>query len=345
MQRAASCGPCIAATSSRCLCHAFAASVSLPAPALTQQQHAVRPAFQHSFQLLKETQPRCACCAGPGGGRLRGAGGARAPAVAPPAGGAPGRRRRHAGRVRGVGARPPGCAPACLPLLVKGWALLLDEEMRQPARRAPHPRARLLHPAGAPADWQPPAALRASHAKAQAAAELRQPYESSVAAGKPADQDLLAAYMAYVKVEEKQGDPARVQVCAVLAEGVQGWREAWVQHCSARLWAALPLCPPQCHTPPLTPCPSPASPSQVAYERAVAAFPVTHFLWLQYGRYLETSLKIGSGGWPATARAQAWAPGRGLGGRVRRSAQAEDAPASCRREGARPASGPAPDSH
>ena len=32
------------------------------------------------------------------------------------------------------------------------------------------------------------------------------------------------------------------------------------------------------------------------YERAVASFPVTHFLWLQYARYLEAHLKIGSGG-------------------------------------------------
>jgi hypothetical protein len=35
---------------------------------------------------------------------------------------------------------------------------------------------------------------------------------------------------------------------------------------------------------------------QAVYERAVASFPVTHFLWLQYARYLEAHLKIGSGG-------------------------------------------------
>lgn len=34
---------------------------------------------------------------------------------------------------------------------------------------------------------------------------------------------------------------------------------------------------------------------QVVYERAVAAFPVTHYLWAQYARYLEAHLKIGSG--------------------------------------------------
>ena len=53
--------------------------------------------------------------------------------------------------------------------------------------------------------------LRAAYDKAQHSAELRQPYETSVAAGRPADADLLAAYMAYVKVEERQGDPTRVQ--------------------------------------------------------------------------------------------------------------------------------------
>jgi len=34
---------------------------------------------------------------------------------------------------------------------------------------------------------------------------------------------------------------------------------------------------------------------QVVYERAVAAFPVTHYLWAQYARYLEAHLKINSG--------------------------------------------------
>ena len=32
--------------------------------------------------------------------------------------------------------------------------------------------------------------------------------------------------------------------------------------------------------------------SQVVYERALAAFPLTHFLWLTYTRYLEAHLKI-----------------------------------------------------
>lgn len=31
---------------------------------------------------------------------------------------------------------------------------------------------------------------------------------------------------------------------------------------------------------------------QAIYERALAAFPLTHFLWLSYSRYLEAHLKI-----------------------------------------------------
>lgn len=41
--------------------------------------------------------------------------------------------------------------------------------------------------------------------------------------------------------------------------------------------------------------PGPPSAAQVVYERAVAAFPVTHYLWAQYARYLEAHLKINSG--------------------------------------------------
>ena len=66
-------------------------------------------------------------------------------------------------------------------------------------------------PAAGGDSWQMPEALRAAYDKAQHAAELRQPYEASVAGGRPADADLLAAYMAYVKAEERQGDPTRVQ--------------------------------------------------------------------------------------------------------------------------------------
>lgn len=53
--------------------------------------------------------------------------------------------------------------------------------------------------------------------KAQQAVDMRQPYEQAVAPGKPADATLLAGYLAYVKLERTQGDPARVQVGAALA--------------------------------------------------------------------------------------------------------------------------------
>eukprot|EP00887_Chlorella_sp_A99_P001390 scaffold8.g1390.t1 len=106
-----------------------------------------------------------------------------------------------------------------------------------------------------------PDSLAREHRKADKAASLRAPYEEAVAAGKPADAELLAAYMAYVKVEQAQGDPARVQV----GEG--------------RMFI------------------------QCLYERAVAAFPVTHYLWAQYCRYLEATVKSHAVVGPAYTRA------------------------------------------
>ena len=54
-------------------------------------------------------------------------------------------------------------------------------------------------------DWagsDPPAAVKAGYDKAQAVAATRKDLEVAVAAGKPADMDLLASYMAYVKLEQ-----------------------------------------------------------------------------------------------------------------------------------------------
>lgn len=85
-----------------------------------------------------------------------------------------------------------------------------------------------------------PAHIAKAFTKAQEAVALRKPYEDAVAPDRPADANLLAAYMSYVRLEQAQGDPARVQC---------------------------------------------------VYERAIAAFPVTHELWAQYGRYLEVHLK------------------------------------------------------
>ncbi|KAG1673451.1 hypothetical protein FOA52_002217 [Chlamydomonas sp. UWO 241] len=88
-----------------------------------------------------------------------------------------------------------------------------------------------------------PAHVSKAAAKAVEAASLRAPYEAAVSHDKAADAALLAAHMAYIKLEQAGGEPARVQC---------------------------------------------------AYERAVAVFPVTHELWLQYARYLEVHLKIAS---------------------------------------------------
>eukprot|EP00798_Chlamydomonas_sp_ICE-L_P021550 gene21550-28543_t len=88
----------------------------------------------------------------------------------------------------------------------------------------------------------PPHIMKA-HTKAQEAAQLRMSYETAVSADKAPDANVLAAFLAYVKLEQAQGDPARVQCI---------------------------------------------------YERAISVFPVTHELWVQYARYLETNLKIPS---------------------------------------------------
>ena len=59
---------------------------------------------------------------------------------------------------------------------------------------------------------QVPEHVQRGYEKAQAAVALRKANEAAVAPGKVADSELLAAYMAYTKLEEAQGDPARVQV-------------------------------------------------------------------------------------------------------------------------------------
>lgn len=53
---------------------------------------------------------------------------------------------------------------------------------------------------------EPPAAVKAGYDKAQAVATARKDVEVAVAAGKPADMDLLASYMAYVKLEQVRGN-------------------------------------------------------------------------------------------------------------------------------------------
>eukprot|EP00850_Spirogloea_muscicola_P000612 SM000002S05692 [mRNA] locus=s2:1682230:1687648:+ [translate_table: standard] len=85
-----------------------------------------------------------------------------------------------------------------------------------------------------------PQHLQAAIKKAAAACTERQDLEERVAQGTSTDEDRLAAYLAYIALEESTKEPAR---------------------------------------------------SQILYERAVAAFPVNHDLWLQYTAYLDNSLK------------------------------------------------------
>ena len=59
---------------------------------------------------------------------------------------------------------------------------------------------------------QVPPNVAAAHGKAAKLLDLRRPYEEAVGGERPADAELLAAYMAYAKAEEAHGDPARVQV-------------------------------------------------------------------------------------------------------------------------------------
>lgn len=58
--------------------------------------------------------------------------------------------------------------------------------------------------------------MKQNVSKAQSAAKLRAASEAAVAAGKAADHDLLAAFTAYLKLEEASGDAARLQVAAHL---------------------------------------------------------------------------------------------------------------------------------
>lgn len=74
-------------------------------------------------------------------------------------------------------------------------------------------------------------------------------------------------------------------------------RSRWSQAsaCTACLPALLPACPPACLAIILLQLEkaqkSPAR-VQLLFERVVANFPVTSQLWLQYGRYLESEIKV-----------------------------------------------------
>jgi len=71
-------------------------------------------------------------------------------------------------------------------------------------------------PAGAAAPELPPPVVRA-RAKAAAAAAARRGHEAAVASGRPADADLLAAYMAYIRLEEVRAALFRLRAACVVA--------------------------------------------------------------------------------------------------------------------------------
>ncbi|KAL3153941.1 hypothetical protein ABBQ32_013502 [Trebouxia sp. C0010 RCD-2024] len=95
--------------------------------------------------------------------------------------------------------------------------------------------------AGATQPPQVPDHVEQGFKKAQQAVSLRSEHEAMVASDKPADENLLAAFLAYIKYEEAKGDPPHVQLL---------------------------------------------------YERALAAFPVTTYLWQAYANYMQDHIKV-----------------------------------------------------
>jgi hypothetical protein len=88
-------------------------------------------------------------------------------------------------------------------------------------------------PAGAAAPELPPHVERA-RAKAAAAAAARRGHEAAVAPGRPADADLLAAYMAYIRLEEVWAGEYRASMACAAARPwpaagmlTMGWWCCW----------------------------------------------------------------------------------------------------------------------
>ena len=83
---------------------------------------------------------------------------------------------------------------------------------------------------------QVPEHVRKGYEKAQSAVAVRRASEEAVAPGKAADSTLLAAYIAYTKLEEAQGDPARVQARSGPAsvEGQPWWLHGGMCICLKR---------------------------------------------------------------------------------------------------------------
>ncbi len=104
---------------------------------------------------------------------------------------------------------------ACLPALqaLLGCPAPKSQELCPPAR-PPRPQAAPQH------------VVKAAE-KAAAAVELRAGSEASVAPALPADVAKLGAYLAYIKMEQVQADPARVQVRGGPGSGP---RQPWPRH-------------------------------------------------------------------------------------------------------------------
>jgi hypothetical protein len=66
--------------------------------------------------------------------------------------------------------------------------------------------------------------IRKAAQRASEAASLRAAHEAAVGGERAADAGLLAAYLAYVKLEQEQADPARVQA----SRGPRGSAGDWV---------------------------------------------------------------------------------------------------------------------
>ena len=72
-----------------------------------------------------------------------------------------------------------------------------------------------------------PASVKQIASRAQSAAKLRAASEAAVAEGKVPNHDLLAAFTAYLKLEETGGDAARLQVPVCFAPLARPMLATW----------------------------------------------------------------------------------------------------------------------
>lgn len=151
----------------------------------------------------------------------------------------------------------------------------------------------------------------AAHQAAMRSAGEREPFEAAIGEeGAAADTQLLGGYMSYLEFEKKKGDLARCQVRGgsgvPCRQGLSQWMTsvrpcvAWracgpraseQEACRSLFDAVLfPVSHPPDSSPPLPYITAMLPRPQCLYERVLAVFPVTHFLWLQYCSFLESRL-------------------------------------------------------